>query len=134
VTDEEKLERVARELCQAAGENPDAKIRMGQPLSFTVGNCTVVKPLILPAWKAYSREARRLSMSDAEHGDARKEESQACGEPLPALRQVDRSGHVLGILLRRRLHRLRSASRLMGLCLAIQTGAVARAGDIRAFT
>jgi hypothetical protein len=69
VTDEEKIEKIARELCRAAGQDPDTKVRLGQPLSFAAGDCTIVKPLIVPAWKAYSREARRLSMSDAEHAE-----------------------------------------------------------------
>jgi hypothetical protein len=118
VRDEERLENIARELCRAAGQDPDIKIRMGQPLSFTVGDCTIVKPLIVPAWKAYSREARRLSMSDAEHAEA--------GEmPRPAIRGRRRSARMLWIMMRRRSPRLRLAQRLKAFCADLRSGAAA---------
>jgi hypothetical protein len=110
VTDEEKLEEIARQLCQAAGQNPDTKIRLGDPLSFAVGECTIVKPLIVPAWKAYSREARRLAMSDAEHADrgvrARGPRRQ------PTIVRLLCSPRMLAIVLRRRLRCLQMAARL----------------------
>lgn len=116
--DEERLEKIARELCRAAGQDPDAKIRMGQPLSFTVGNCTVVKPLVVPAWKAYSREARRLSMSDAEHAEAG-------GKQRPAARGRRHPAHMLRIMMRRWSRRLRLAQRLKAVCVDLRSGAAA---------
>jgi hypothetical protein len=132
VTDEERLENMARELCRAAGQNPDAKIRMGQPMSFTVGDCTIVKPLIVPAWKAYRREARRLSMSDAEHTDV-KEQSHGARSRHSALRQGRRSARRLWIKLSRRGRRVRVAPRLRALCIAIKAGASARASEVSAY-
>jgi hypothetical protein len=114
VTDEEKLEKTARELCRAAGQDPDARVRLGQPLSFTVGDCTIVKPLIVPAWKAYSREARRLSMSDAEHAGA--EEKQR-----PAAHGRRHSARAVRIVMRRGARRLRLAQQLKTLCAAIRS-------------
>jgi hypothetical protein len=132
VTDEERLENVARELCRAAGQNPDAKIRMGQPMSFTIGDCTIVKPLIAPAWKAYCREARRLSMSYAEHADV-KEQSRGTRRRHSALRQGRRSAWRLWIKLHRRSRGLRVAPRLRALCVAIKAGASARASEVSAY-
>ena len=79
MTDEEKLQKIARELCCAAGKDPDAKVQLGQPLSFRAGECTGLKPLIVPAWKAYSREARWLAMSDAEHAEVGKASATSSG-------------------------------------------------------
>jgi hypothetical protein len=104
VTDEEKIEKIARELCRAAGQDPDAKVRLGQPLSFAAGDCTIVKPLIVSAWKAYSREARRLSMSDAEHAEPSTPRRNSRRK-----RRIVRwraSARMLQIVLRRRLKRL----------------------------
>jgi hypothetical protein len=109
VTDEEKLEQIARELCRAAGKDPDAKIRLGEPLSFAVGECTVVKPLIVPAWKAYSREARRLAMSDAEHAE-RSARARKPRRKLAIVRLLC-SPRMLAIVLRRRSRRLQIAAR-----------------------
>jgi hypothetical protein len=118
VTDEERLEKIARELCRAAGQDPDIKIRMGQPLSFTVGDCTVLKPLIVPAWKAYSREARRLSMSDAEHAETGEKQP-------PATRGRRRSARMLWVAVRRRSRPLRLAQRLKAFCAGLRSGATA---------
>jgi len=118
VRDEERLENIARELCRAAGQDPDIKIRMGQPLSFTVGDCTIVKPLIVPAWKAYSREARRLSMSDAEHAETAEAQ-------LALRRRRRRSARRLWIVMRRRSRRLRVAERLKAFCAGLRSGASA---------
>jgi hypothetical protein len=110
VTDEEKLEKVARELCCAAGKDPDARIRLGTPVSFPAGECTVVKPLIVPAWKAYCREARRLSMSDAEHAEASAGPHKSRAKRR--IRRLRASMRMLRIVLRRRLSRLQLAARL----------------------
>jgi hypothetical protein len=118
VKDEEKLENIARELCRAAGQDPDAKIRLGEPLSFAIGECTIVKPLIVPAWKAYSREARRLSMSDAEHAEAG-------GKQRPAARGRRGPARTLRIMTRRWSRRLRLAQRLKTFCADLRGGAAA---------
>jgi hypothetical protein len=110
VTEEEKLERVARELCRAAGQDPDAKIRMGEPVSITVGDCTILKPLFVPAWKAHCREARRLAMSDAEHAEARAESREVARRP--ALTRLLRAARFASILTRRRLRRRRFVVRV----------------------
>jgi hypothetical protein len=110
VTDEEKIEKIARELCRAAGQDPDAKVRLGQPLSFAAGDCTIVKPLIVSAWKAYSREARRLSMSDAEHAEPSTPRRNSRRK-----RRIVRwraSARMLQIVLRRRLKRLQLTASL----------------------
>jgi hypothetical protein len=120
VTDEEKLERIARELCSAAGQDPDARVRLGPPLAFAAGECTIVKPLIVPAWKAYCREARRLSMSDAEHAEGGTEPRK-----LRRRRRVARlraSPRLLRIVLRRRLRRVQLIARLSALHLAARQG------------
>jgi hypothetical protein len=123
VTDEERLEKVARELCRAAGENPDAKIRMGQPISFTVGDCTILKPLIVPAWKAYSREARRLSMADTEHMVVGQEEGdEGTREHSSALHRAHRPARMVRIVMRRRWRRLRLTRRLAALSTVLQRG------------
>ncbi|MBV8849087.1 MAG: hypothetical protein JOZ16_05825 [Methylobacteriaceae bacterium] len=121
VTDEEKLEKVARELCCAAGEDPDATIRLGQPLSFAAGECTVVKPLFVPAWRQYSREARRLAMSDVEHAEYGVSDA-----GLKRFRRMRRSARIITIKLRRRAKRLWLAAGLRALCGTIQNGATAR--------
>jgi hypothetical protein len=119
VTDEEKIEKIARELCHAAGKDPDAKIRLGTPMSFPVGECTIVKPLIVPTWKAYWREARRLSMSDAEHaehGVARTDGGGFSGRRR--IRRLRASARMLRRVLRRRLARLQLVARLPALYAA----------------
>lgn len=98
--DEARLEKVARELCQAAGKDPDAKMRLGEPIAFAQGDCTIVKPLIVPAWKAYCREAQRLAMSDDEHAEAGEE--QRAGKRRVRFRRTRRSARVLRVVLRRR--------------------------------
>jgi hypothetical protein len=119
VTDEEKIEKIARELCRAAGQDPDAKVRLGQPLSFAAGDCTIVKPLIVPAWKAYSREARRLSMSDAEHAEPTPRRNSRRKRGIVRWRA---SARMLQIVLRRRLKRLQLTASLKEFCLAAGEG------------
>jgi hypothetical protein len=112
VTDEEKLEKVARELCRAGGGDPDAKIRLGQPLSLSLGECKVIKPLIVPAWKAYCREARRLSMSDAEHAENSEATHKIPRKRGAALTQICRSCRMLRVVVQRRVRRLRRVATL----------------------
>jgi len=124
VTDKEKVEEIARHLCRAAGQNPDAKIRLGEPLSFAAGDCTIVKPLIVPAWKAYSREARRLAMSDAEHAESRARARKPRRKPIVRLLCSPR---ILAVVLRRRLRPLQIATRLRALRVGGRRGLSARA-------
>jgi hypothetical protein len=112
VTNAENVEKIARELCLAAGKNPDATMRLGEPLSFAVGECIIVKPLIVPAWKTFSREARRLSMSDAEHAEACRETRNLPRRRGMALNRMGRSLRKWRIVLRRRLRRLQVAASL----------------------
>jgi hypothetical protein len=108
-TDEEKLEKVARELCLAGGKNPDAMVRLGEPLSYAAGECTIVKPLFVPAWKTYSREARRLAMSDAEHAESSVRGRKPRRKPIVRLLCSPR---MLAVVLRRRFRPLRMATPL----------------------
>jgi hypothetical protein len=106
-TDEEKLEKVARELCLAGGKNPDAMVRLGEPLSYAAGECTIVKPLFVPAWKTYSREARRLAMSDAEHAESSVRGRKPRRKPIVRLLCSPR---MLAVVLRRRFRPLQMAN------------------------
>jgi hypothetical protein len=108
---EERVEEVARELCRAAGKHPDARIRLGEPVSFAAGECTIVKPLFVPGWKAYAREARRLAMADAEHAEA-VEESGSAGTRPGGFGQIRRSLRILRVVMRRRSRRIKLATRL----------------------
>jgi hypothetical protein len=129
VSDEEKIERVARQLCIAAGKNPDARIRLGQPLAFAAGECTVIRPLIVPTWKQYCREARRLAMSDAEHAEL-SPETTSVRKASSRLNRALRSARAISMRLRHRSGRVRFAQRLNGLCAAVESGALARAKEI----
>lgn len=133
MSDQEKLESIARELCRAAGKNPDAKMRLGTPMSFAAGECTVIKPLIVPAWKTYCREARRLAMSNAEHAEVSEQDHGPCGHNL-VLRVGRRSARRLRIKLYRRWRRLHIAPRLRALCATIDAGASMRAREGRAYS
>lgn len=129
MSDEEKIENVARQLCIAAGKNPDARIRLGQPLAFAAGECTVIRPLIVPTWKQYCREARRLAMADAEHADC-LQQTTSIGERSSRLNRALHSARAISMRLRRGSARLRFAQRLNGLCAAVESGALARANEI----
>jgi hypothetical protein len=60
MNDAAKVEEIARELCRAAGKNPDRTVRFGTPLSLNVDGCQVIRVLMLPAWREHMREARRM--------------------------------------------------------------------------
>jgi hypothetical protein len=60
MSDEAKIEQIARHLCRAAGKNPDKTIRFGTPLTLNVDGCHVIRVLMLPAWREHMREARRM--------------------------------------------------------------------------
>jgi hypothetical protein len=60
MSDEAKIEQIARHLCCAAGKNPDKTVRFGAPLTFNVEGCRVIRVLMLPAWREHMREARRI--------------------------------------------------------------------------
>lgn len=83
-----------------------------EPLALAAGECTILKPLIVPAWKAYSREARRLAMSDAEHAES----SARARKPRRKLvvRLLCRP-RMLAIVLRHRLRPRQVATRLRAL-------------------
>ena len=132
LTNEEKLEKVARELCLAAGKSPDEMVRLGEPLSFAAGDCMIVKPLFLPAWKTYSREARRLAMSDAEHAEhgAANDQSEGARKRRPAFRDRRSATRRIRIKLYRRLRRMRFGSRLRGLWRSIEAAALARNANV----
>ncbi len=129
MSEEEKIEKVARQLCIAAGKNPDARVRLGQPLAFAAGECTVLRPLIIPAWKQYCREARRLAMSDAEHADF-GHQTTSIGKRSSRLNRALRSARAMSMRLRQGSSHVRFAQRLNGLCAAVESGALARANEI----
>ena len=131
MSEDERIEKIARELCRAAGQEPDARIRLGQPLSFPVGECTIVRPLIVPAWKTYCREARRLSMSDAEHAENEGNQRKLRPARAAPLQRVVRAARMMSIKLRRRARHFHLAPRLRGLCIAIEQGASVRLDEAK---
>ena len=60
MADEGKIETIARELCRAAGKNPDKTVRFGAPLMLDVDGCNVTRVVMLPAWREHMREACRM--------------------------------------------------------------------------
>ena len=60
MSDEGKVENIARQLCLAAGKNPDKTVRFGTPLTLDVDGCQVTRVVMLPAWREHMREARRM--------------------------------------------------------------------------
>jgi hypothetical protein len=48
MADEGKIETIARELCRAAGKNPDKTVRFGTPLTLDVEGCQVTRVVMLP--------------------------------------------------------------------------------------
>jgi hypothetical protein len=60
MVDEVKIETIARELCRAAGKNPDKTVRFGTPLTLDMDGCKVTSVVMLPAWREHMREARRM--------------------------------------------------------------------------
>ena len=60
MTEEAKVQEVARRLCLAAGKNPDKTVRFGMPLTLDVDGCKVTRVVMLPAWREHMREARRM--------------------------------------------------------------------------
>jgi hypothetical protein len=60
MADEGKIETIARELCRAAGKNPDKTVRFGTPLTLDVDGCKITRVVMLPAWREHMREARRM--------------------------------------------------------------------------
>ena len=60
MTQEANIEKIARQLCLAAGKNPDKTVRFGTPLTLDVAGCKVTRVLMLPAWREHMREARRM--------------------------------------------------------------------------
>ena len=60
MSDEPKIETIARQLCQAAGKDPDRTVRFGAPLTLNLDGCQVIRIVMLPAWREHMREARRM--------------------------------------------------------------------------
>jgi hypothetical protein len=60
MSDAVKMEQIARQLCLAAGRNPDKTVRFGMPLTLNVEGCQVIRVVMLPAWREHMREARRM--------------------------------------------------------------------------
>ena len=60
MTDAARVQEIARELCRAAGKNPDKTVRFGTPLKMNVDGCQVIRIVMLPAWREHMREARRM--------------------------------------------------------------------------
>jgi hypothetical protein len=60
MTEEAKAEKTARQLCLAAGKNPDKTIRFAMPLTLDGNGCNIIRVLMLPAWREHMREARRM--------------------------------------------------------------------------
>jgi hypothetical protein len=60
MNDAAKVEEIARELCRAAGNNPDRTVRFGTLLRLNVSGCEVIRVVMLPAWREHMREARRM--------------------------------------------------------------------------
>jgi hypothetical protein len=60
MSDERKIETIARELCRAAGKDPDRTVRFGAPLTLNLDGCRVIRVVMLPAWREHMREAGRM--------------------------------------------------------------------------
>jgi hypothetical protein len=60
MTEAGNIEKIARQLCQAAGKHPDRTVRIGPPLSLNVNGCQVIRVVMLPAWREHMREAQRM--------------------------------------------------------------------------
>jgi hypothetical protein len=57
---DKKVEQIARQLCRAAGKDPDRTVRIGAPFTTQVDGCEIVRVLMLPAWREHVREAQRM--------------------------------------------------------------------------
>jgi hypothetical protein len=52
---------IARQLCRAAGKEPDKTVRFGTRLTLDVDGCKVTGVVMLPAWREHMREARGMA-------------------------------------------------------------------------
>jgi hypothetical protein len=62
---DDRIERVARAMCQANGGNPDGQVPTGETERVTTSSSplhtsTEEQPVTVPAWKKYEQEARRF--------------------------------------------------------------------------
>ena len=59
MADEDRIARVARALCAADGNDPEAMIEIGMDLVEEAGG-ERYHDVVAPAWTTYTREARRF--------------------------------------------------------------------------
>ena len=58
--DPDRIERVARALCQADGRDPDRSIETGQWETVVSGGLQTRRPVTLRGWKVYEKDARQF--------------------------------------------------------------------------
>ena len=56
----DRIERVARALCQADGRDPDRSIETGQWETVVSGGLQTRRPVTLRGWKVYEKNARQF--------------------------------------------------------------------------
>jgi hypothetical protein len=59
-TTDERVERVARAICNAEGKNPDEMVPRGHMENIHVRRGGARREATAPAWKSYEQEARRF--------------------------------------------------------------------------
>lgn len=60
MTSPDRIERVARALCQADGRDPDRSIETGQWETVVSGGLQTRRPVTLRGWKVYEKDARQF--------------------------------------------------------------------------
>ena len=60
MSDEERIARVARALCVADGNDPDAMIEVGGEVTGMGEDVEWHREAMVPAWTSYAGEARRF--------------------------------------------------------------------------
>jgi hypothetical protein len=56
----DRIERVARALCQADGRDPDRSVETGQWQTVASGGHQTRRPVTLRGWKVYEKDARQF--------------------------------------------------------------------------
>ncbi len=56
----DRIERVARALCQADGRDPDRSVETGQWQTVVSGGQQTRRPVTLRGWKVYEKDARQF--------------------------------------------------------------------------
>jgi hypothetical protein len=59
-TSPDRIERVARALCQADGRDPDRSVETGRWETVVSGGCQTRRPVTLRGWKVYEKDARQF--------------------------------------------------------------------------